>query len=427
MTATIAPLEGGSVTSPQGFTAAAAHAGLKADGASDVALLVSATSCATAGVFTRNAVRAAPVLYDADLLSERPGRIRAVAMNSRVANACTGSEGLAAARAMALAAEQAAGLPPRTALVLSTGVIGVPLPVDQIAAGLRTAAGRLSAAGGQDAARAIMTTDTRPKHCAVRIDTPAGAIIVGGIAKGAGMIHPDLATLLAVLTTDAAGEPAILAPILRRVTDRTFNAISVDGDTSTNDTVLLLANGGSGIDPSHDGALAQVFEDALQQVARTLALAIVEDGEGATKLVEIHVTGAPTETAAREVGRAIARSALVKTAVYGADPNWGRILAAAGVAGVEINPDKLSLAAAADGAAGVEGGGTRGGGRSDPEWITLAQGGATAHPDPVRARATFQQKRLRLHLDLGLGRAEAMVWTCDLSPEYVRINADYTS
>jgi glutamate N-acetyltransferase/amino-acid N-acetyltransferase len=159
--------------------------------------------------------------------------------------------------------------------------------------------------------------------------------------------------------------------------------------------------------------LAQVFEEAVQQVARTLALAIVEDGEGATKLVEIRVTGAPTETAAREVGRAIARSALVKTAVYGADPNWGRILAAAGVAGVGIHPDKLSLAAAVDGEAG--------------EWITLAQGGATAHPDPVRARATFQQKRLRLHLDLGLGRAEAVVWTCDLTPEYIRINADYTS
>ena len=214
--------------------------------------------------------------------------------------------------------------------------------------------------------------------------------------------------------------------MLRRVADRTFNAISVDGDTSTNDTVLLLANGAAGIDPSHDGALAQVFEDAVQQVARTLALAVVADGEGATKLVEIHVTGAPTETAAREVGRAIARSALVKTAVYGADPNWGRILAAAGAAGVGINPDKLSLAAAADGEAG---GGREeaGGGGSESEWITLAQGGATAHADPARARATFQQKRLRLHLDLGLGRAEAVVWTCDLSPEYVRINADYTS
>src|SRR5713101_4404567 len=337
----------GSVTSPRGFTAAAAHAGLKADGAPDLALLVSATRCATAGVFTKNALRAAPVIYDADLLSERPGRMRAVAMNARVANACTGAAGLAAARAMAQAAEQAAGLPPRTALVLSTGVIGVPLPVDQIAAGLREAAARLSADGGLDAARAIMTTDTRPEHCAVRIDTPGGAILVGGIAKGAGMIHPDLATLLGVLTTDAAGEAAILAPILRRVADRTFNAISVDGDTSTNDTVLLLANGTAGIDPSRDGALARVFEDAVQQVARTLALAIVEDGEGATKVVEIRVTGAPTEVAAREVGRAIARSALVKTAVYGADPNWGRVLAAAGAAGVGLNPDKLSLAAAA--------------------------------------------------------------------------------
>src|SRR5436309_7822173 len=206
----LADIPNGSVTSPRGFSAAAAHAGLKADGAPDVALLVSATSCATAGVFTRNAVRAAPVLYDADLLSERPGRVRAVAMNARVANACTGAAGLDAARAMAQAAEQAAGLPPRTALVLSTGVLGGPLPVAPVADGLRQAAARLSAEGGVDAARAIMTTDTRPKHCAVRLGTPSGAITVGGIAKGAGMIHPDLATLLAVLTTDAVAEPATL-------------------------------------------------------------------------------------------------------------------------------------------------------------------------------------------------------------------------
>src|SRR5205807_1277542 len=195
MTPTLVPLPDGSVTSPQGFTAAAAHAGLKPDGAPDVALLVSSASCATAGVFTKNAVRAAPVLYDADLPGERPGRMRAVAMNARVANACTGAAGLAAARAMAQAAEQAAGLPPRTALVLSTGVIGVPLPVEQVAAGLRTASGRLARDGGLEAARAIMTTDTRPKHYAVRVETPAGTITVGGIAKGAGMIHPDMATL----------------------------------------------------------------------------------------------------------------------------------------------------------------------------------------------------------------------------------------
>ena len=410
MASALADIPNGSVTSARGFAAAAAHAGLKADGALDVALLVSATSCATAGVFTKNALRAAPVVYDADLLVERPGRMRAVAMNARVANACTGAPGLAAARAMAQAAEQAAGLPPRTALVLSTGVIGVPLPVERVAQGLRAAAERLTPDGGPEAARAIMTTDTRPKHCAVRFETPAGIVTVGGIAKGAGMIHPDMATLLAVLTTDAVGEPAGLQPLLRRVADRSFNAISVDGDTSTNDTVLLLAGGASGVDPSRDGALWKTFEDAVLQVARTLALAIVSDGEGASKVVEIHVVGGVSEAAAREVGRAIARSVLVKTAIYGADPNWGRILAAAGAAGVPLAVDRLSLQAAADG-----------------EWLTLATGGATAHADSRAARTIFQQKTIRLRVDLGLGRAEAVVWTCDLTPDYVRINADYTS
>jgi glutamate N-acetyltransferase / amino-acid N-acetyltransferase len=420
--AVLVPVPDGSVVSPRGFTAAAAHAGLKADGALDVALLVSTTSCAAAGVFTRNALRAAPVIYDADLLAERPGRVRAVAMNARVANACTGPEGLAAARAMAQAAEQAAGLPPRTALVLSTGVIGVPLPVAPIAEGLRQAAARLGPDGGVDAARAIMTTDTRPKHCAVRFETPGsggggggGMVTVGGIAKGAGMIHPNMATLLAVLTTDAAGEPATLQPLLRRVADHTFNAISVDGDTSTNDTVLLLANGTSGVDPGHDGALWKLFEEAVEHVARALALAVVVDGEGASKLVEIQVVGAVSEAAAREVGRAIARSTLVKTAIYGADPNWGRVLAAAGAAGVALAVERLTLQAA-NGEGGEAG-----------EWLTLAEHGATAHADPARARAIFQRKTIRLRIDLGLGRAEAIVWTCDLTPDYVRINADYTS
>ena len=400
----------GSVTTPPGFTAAAAHAGLKAGGAADVALLVSATFCATAGVFTRNTVRAAPVLYDEALLAERPGRIRAVAMNARVANACTGAQGLEAAKAMAQAAEHAAGLPPRTALVLSTGVIGVPLPVAQVSQGLHEAAGRLAPSGGVEAARAIMTTDTRAKHCAARIETPAGPITVGGIAKGAGMIHPDMATLLGVLTTDAKVDAAALAPILRRVADRSFNAISVDGDTSTNDTVLILANGVSTIDPTRDPGLLQRFEDAVLLVARTLALAIVVDGEGATKLVEIHVRGAMNEGAARDVGRAIARSALVKTAIFGADPNWGRILAAAGAAGVPFEPDQLALHA-----------------EDEAGWLELAKGGGTANPDLARARTIFQAQSIRLRIDLGMGRAEAVVWTCDLSPEYVRINADYTS
>src|SRR2546429_364393 len=231
---------------------------------------------------------------------------------------------------------------------------------------------------------------------------------------GAGMIHPDVATLLAVLTTDAGAEPAQLAPLLRRVADRTFNAISVDGDTSTNDTALLLANGTAGVEPARDGALWKLFEEAVQQVARHLALAVVTDGEGASKLLEIHVVGAASETAAREVGRAVARSVLVKTALYGADPNWGRVLAAAGAAGVALNTDRLTLqASGGDGGSGA--------------WLTLATGGATAHPDPGQARAIFQQKTVRLRLDLGIGRAEAVVWTCDLTPDYVRINADYTS
>ena len=412
----LAWLADGSVTTPAGFTAAAAAAGLKTDGALDVGLLVSASPCATAGVFTRNLVRAAPVLYDQEILGERPGRVRAVAVNARVANACTGAEGLAAARAMAEAAESAAGLSPRSALVLSTGVIGVPLPVAQVAEGLRAAAARLSPAGGADLARAMMTTDTRPKHCAVRFPTPHGSVTVGGVAKGAGMIHPDMATLLGVLTTDAAVAPATLAPLLRRVADRSFNAISIDGDTSTNDTVLLLANGSAGVDPSRDAATWGLFEEAVQAVARWLALAIVRDGEGATRFLEIRVSGAATETAAREVGRAVARSALVKTAIHGGDPNWGRVLAAAGAAGVALAPDRLRLDAA--GAADRDAPGP---------WLRLAEGGRTAHPDAAAARAVFTAPWVMLQLDLGIGSGEAAVWTCDLSAEYVRINADYTS
>jgi len=217
---------------------------------------------------------------------------------------------------------------------------------------------------------------------------------------------------------DAVAEPAALQPLFRRVVDRTFNAISVDGDTSTNDTALLLANGASGVDPARDGTLARLFEDALQHVARTLALAIVADGEGASKLVEIRVVGAVNEAAARDVGRAIARSVLVKTAIYGADPNWGRILAAAGAAGVPLSLERLTLEAGAFGDSSVP---------ADADWLMLAAGGATAHPDLARARAIFQQKQIRLRIDLGMGRAEAVVWTCDLTPDYVRINADYTS
>src|SRR5439155_1478998 len=219
-----------------------------------------------------------------------------------------------------------------------------------------------------------------------------------------------MATLLAVLTTDAVSEPGTLRSFWKHVVDRTFNAISVDGDTSTNDTVLLLANGHAGIDPSRDGATWKLFEEAVTDVARALALAIVEDGEGATKRLEIQIVGAQTEAHAREVGRAIARSTLVKTAIYGGDPNWGRVLAAAGVAGVALVAERITLDA-----------------QSANGWLTLATGGATALADPATARAIFEQKAIRLRLDLGLGRSEAVVWTCDLSPDYVRINSGYPS
>ncbi len=411
------PLPTGSVTSPAGFSAAAVAAGLKAAGEPDVGLLLSATACTAAGVFTQNRVRAAPVLYDEALLNERPGRLRGVVMNARVANACTGERGLKAAEAMARAAEAALDLPPRTMLVLSTGVIGVQLPLERIERAVQRAAKALSPEEGASVARAIMTTDTRPKHLAVRVETNGGTVTVGGMAKGAGMIHPNLATLLGVLTTDAAVEVTALRDLLRRVCDRTFNAITVDGDTSTNDTVLFLANGASEvlIRPDREGWRA--FEEAVTHVARELALMIVQDGEGATRLVEITVAGAPTEAAAREIGRAVARSTLVKTALAGGDPNWGRMLAAAGASGFPVVPDRLRLSAQRRAA----GGGPAG------DWLLLAQDGATAEPDEAAAQAIFASPAIAIRLDLGMGAAEATVWTCDLSEAYVRINAHYRS
>jgi glutamate N-acetyltransferase/amino-acid N-acetyltransferase len=308
-------------------------------------------------------------------------------------------------------------MPARSLLVLSTGVIGVPLPVDLITAGIAKAAPLLSAEGGSDAARAIMTTDTRPKHLAVKIETSGGPVTVGGIAKGAGMIHPNMATMLAVLTTDAAVEVAHLRELLRRVTDRTFNAITVDGDTSTNDTVLLLANGTSGVTLARDVEHIRAFDEAVLHVARELALMIVRDGEGATRFVEIVVGGASTEALARDVGRAVARSSLVKTAIAGGDPNWGRILAAAGASGFPVVPDRLRLAVQRR----AENGGPEG------EWLVLAEASTPAPYDEAEARAVFESPAISIRLDLGMGGAEATVWTCDLSEQYVRVNAHYRS
>ncbi len=393
---------------PAGFRAGAAACGLKESGDLDLMLLASDRPCAGAGVFTRNRVVAAPVVVDRETLAANPTDLRAVVANAGVANACTGPSGLEAARAMQRLAAEALGCRPEQVLVLSTGVIGVPLDLAKVAAGVQQAAYRLSPEGGAQAARAILTTDTRPKHRALRLDLPGGTVTLGGMAKGAGMIHPDMATMLAVLTTDAAAPPALLDDLLRAAVERSFNRITVDGDTSTNDTVLLLANGASGLS-LEDGAARAAFAEALEALCLYLAHEIVRDGEGASRFVTLRVTGAPDEAAALQVARAIATSPLVKTALAGGDPNWGRVLAAAGRSGVPLDPARLALWA------GLEG---------EPP-LQLVEAGARSAYEESQAARVFAAPELTLRLDLGLGAAEATVWTCDLTHEYVTINAEY--
>ncbi len=389
----------GGVTVPSGFRAAGVACGLKASGALDLGLVVSDSDCACAGVFTTNRVKAAPVLYDQQVLAGNREAIRAVVANSGCANACTGEAGLAHARAMADATAQAIGCRADQVLVLSTGVIGQPLDIAKVRAGVAHGVARLSVDGGASAARAIMTTDTRPKHISLR----GPQYTIGGMCKGAGMIHPHMATMLALITTDARISPALLDRALRVAVGRSFNRISVDGDMSTNDTVLVLANGQSRCDV-HEGAQFEAFSDALTAAVTGLAKQIVRDGEGATKFVTIRVTGARTEAEAVQVAKAIANSPLVKTALYGGDVNWGRVLAAAGYSGVPIDPVALAL------------------------WfgdVQLVAGGAPAHFDEAGATRAIAGKDVEIRLELGMGDADATVWTCDLSHDYVTINGKY--
>ncbi len=405
----------GTVTSPMGFTAVAVPAGLKKDNQLDLAIVISAQDCACAAMFTRNQVVAAPVIVDRQTLAENNTTIRVVVANAKNANACTGEPGLANARETQRLAAAALGIQPHQVLLLSTGVIGVPLPMDKIGAGIQTAVAALKRGdttaaehGGDAAARAIMTTDTRPKHLAVTVALPGGPVTIGGMAKGAGMIHPHMATMLAVLTTDALIAPDVLTALLHTAVNGSFNRISIDGDTSTNDTVLLLANGLSGTAVA-DAASQAAFGDALQVVCRELAMMIVKDGEGATKFVEIQVTGAPTAADAHAIANTMATSPLVKTAFAGSDPNWGRLLAAAGRAGVPFNQN------AADLWVGVA---------EARELHLVHQGTPTAYQEAAAA-AIFAQPAFKVLLTIGTGESTAVVWTCDLSHDYVTINADY--
>ncbi len=398
----------GSVTTPKGFRSGAATCGLKDKGAMDVALILSVRDCSGAGVFTRNEVVAAPVIVDRQMLADDPTRLRGVVANAGIANACTGPEGLEACKRMQELAAGCAGCAPDQMLVLSTGVIGVQLDLDKIAVGIEHACRHLSANNGKDTARAIMTTDTRPKHTAVSIDLPDGKVTIGGIAKGSGMIHPNMATMLVILTTDVAIPAGELDVMLRTAVDRSFHHISIDGDTSTNDTVLILANGASGV-ALEDDAAKMAFEEALDAICIELAQAIVRDGEGASKFITLQVCGARTQDEALRVARTIATSPLVKTAFAGGDPNWGRIFAAAGRANVALDSESLALWIAA--------------GKSDD--FQLVDKGVPLEYDESRAEAIFKADEINVRLDLGLGQVDTTVWTCDLTHEYISINADY--
>jgi glutamate N-acetyltransferase/amino-acid N-acetyltransferase len=399
----IQTIEGGHIASPRGFLAGATSAGIKAaPGALDLALLYSERECASAAVFTRNQVKGAPVIVTQRRAAA--GRLRAVVVNSGCSNSLTGEAGIADAEEMADLAAQRLGLAPEEVGVASTGVTGVRMPMDKIRAALPRLA--LAAAGGPAFARAIMTTDTRPKEVAVTVATPWGRYTVAGCAKGSGMIHPDMATMLAYVTTDAEVERGLLQRLVREAADATFNMVTVDGDTSCSDTLLVFANGAAGGPPDAAAEEAGQFAAALLAVCTHLSREVARDGEGATRLMEVVVRGARNVADARRAARTIASSPLVKTAVAGCDPNWGRILVAAGRSGAELREERCSLRL-----------------QGEP----LLERGLALPFDEAAIRARLDAPEVRIELDLGLGEMEATAWGCDLTDGYVHINADYTT
>lgn len=404
-TARIESIEGGTVTSPEGFCAGATYAGIKkaADGALDLGILFSEAPCTAAGLFTTNKIKSAPVVLCQDRLQK--GRAVAVVVNSGCANASMSDQGLADAAEMAALAAGAIGAAPEDVLVASTGVIGQPLPMSLIKAGLDQIV--LTADGGHELARAIMTTDTFAKEIAVTARTGDIEFTIGGMAKGSGMIHPDLATMLCFLTTDAAVDPDFLRLALQKAADVSFNMISVDGDTSPSDTVLIMANGMAGNEPVSQGSpQADAFQQALDRVCIYLAKSIARDGEGATKLIEVNVNGAANTGEARLAARTVVSSPLVKTAVYGCDPNWGRILAAVGRSGVEVVESSIDLSIGD---------------------IPLVKGGTPLPFSRETVARALGKSEVSIRLDLNLDTGSATAWGCDLSEEYVVINSKYTT
>ncbi len=394
----------GGVTAARGFLAGAAYCGIKTGGR-DLTILLSEVPCAAAALFTLNKVQAAPIAVNRRHLAATGGRARAVVINSGNANACTGDQGERDAEETARLVAERFGCTPAEVLVASTGVIGVPLPMEKLRRGIQEIA--VSREGGHEAALGIMTTDLRPKEIAVAADLGGTQVVVAGMAKGSGMIHPNMGTMLAFLTTDAAVEPTFLAQALRRSVDRSFNMVTVDGDTSTNDTVIVLANGLAGNAPLTEAspACAQ-FQEALDRVAMHLAKEIARDGEGASKLIEVRVRGARDMAQARQAARAVAGSNLVKAAVYGADPNWGRILCAVGYSGAEVDERVADVTVGE---------------------VPLMRRGVILKFDRQAASAALRGTEVFISVDLHLGDGEAVAWGCDLTEQYVKINAEYTT
>ena len=391
----------GGITAPAGFTAAGIACGIKTDGL-DLALIGAGRPVSAAGLFTTNRVTAAPVVVSREHLAQTGGHAAAIVTNSGCANACTGEAGMAVARAMAAQTAARLGCADTEVLVASTGVIGVELDAANVTKGIAEAARALTREGHLAAATAILTTDLGPKEASVKVSTPAGTFHVGGMVKGAGMIEPQLATMLGFLTTDAHVPADRLHRALELSAADTFNAITVDGECSTNDSVFVLASGASPV--KVDDALFETFVEALRAVSGALAVAIVRGGEGATKLITITTTGARSVDEARRAAHVLANSPLVKTAVHGGDPNWGRLLAAAGRAGVAIDPH-LATVRIGD--------------------TVLFERGRPCDERAPSAAAHLRGTEVTLTVDLAVGSHNASVWTCDLSAEYVKINSEY--
>ncbi len=403
MKAQIKAVPKGTVTSPEGFFAGAVSAGIneRAAGKLDLAVLFSETPCVAAAVFTTSKLKSAPVVLTRQRLER--GRAGAVVVNSGCANAFTGEHGLVDAAEVAGLVAEGIGIDPKDVLVASTGVIGVRLPMKRI----RPAVERIimSRDGGSDLAKAMMTTDTLPKETAVGVKVGDSEFTIGGAAKGSGMIHPDMATLLCFLTTDAPVETGFLKGALKKAVDASFNMISVDGDTSPSDTVLLLANGMAGGEPiSADSPQADAFRQALERVCVYLARLIAADGEGATRLIEVVINGAASGLEARKAARAVVSSVLVKAAIHGADPNWGRVVAAVGSSGADMDEGRIDLYLG--------------------ETQVIKAGRALPAGKRV-VNKLLKSKEINLSVNLNLGKGSATAWGCDLSEEYVAINSEY--